>query len=71
MVARKAEEVTVHTTMTAMNIGAPALAIKGISKNAAQESAVVAVTNTPSRPSTRVTRSAAIPVAKSQIVKTA
>jgi hypothetical protein len=39
--------------------------------NAAQDSAVAAVTQTPSRPRTRVTLSAAMPVKKSQTVKTA
>ena len=69
--ARNAEEVTVQTTMTASSIDVPSPAIKGMIKNAAQDSAVAAVTHTPSRPSTRVTLSVAIPVKKSHTVKMA
>ena len=41
--ARNAEEVTVHTTMTTISAGVPKPAIKGMIRNAAQDSAVAAV----------------------------
>ena len=68
--ARNADEVTVHTSVTASKAGAPAAATNGSARKAAQEIAVAAVTQTPRRPSTRVTLSAAMPVAKSQTTKT-
>ena len=45
-----------------MSTDAPRFAIKGMIKNAVQDSAVAAVTQTPSRPRTRVTLSVAMPV---------
>ncbi len=69
--ARSADEVMVHTVVTAMKATAPAGATSGKAKKAMQEIAVTAATSGPSRPSTRVTLSAAMPVQKSQTVKTA
>ncbi len=69
--ARNADEVMVHIRVMPISSGAPAAATKGSAMNAAQDNAVAAATQTPSRPSTRVTLSAAMPVAKSQTVKIA
>ena len=69
--ARSAEDVTVHTTMLISSAGAPNRAIAGMTRKAAQDSAVAATTQMPRRPSTRVTLSAAMPVKKSQTVKIA
>ncbi len=68
--ALSADEVTVHTQVTASSSGAPATATKGRARKARQDTTVTATTQTPSRPSTRVTLSAATPVAKSHTVNT-
>ena len=69
--ARRAEEVIVHTVVTAMKATAPAGATSGRAKKATQEMTVTAATIGPTRPSVRVTLSVTIPVRKSQTVNTA
>ncbi len=61
-------QITISTIKGAF---APAPATNGSAAKAAQDSAVNAATNTPSRPSREAIRSAAIPIAVSVIVKIA